>query len=123
MALNLVQYDASDSEGDEEESGTCAVIVAPKQNLAVIGEISELPKPSQRELELAELAKKEKANLIRVAARKKDGKVLIAVPSLADVGVFRTGLFNFSGVLKCFLYLFFSLMMKMMMFPRLSVNL
>merc|ERR1712136_73438 len=50
----------------------------------------DVPKPSQKELELAELAKREKANLSKPQAlsemtKKKNGRIVIGIPSLADL--------------------------------------
>jgi hypothetical protein len=101
MALNLVDY-GSDSDSDEEMDDSSpsisAIIPPPKKTLPVAvnpyKEVNEddadIPMPSQKELELAELAKREKANIAKLnplsqLAQKKNGKIVIGIPSLADV--------------------------------------
>jgi len=99
MALNLVDY-GSDSDSDEEmdeSSSSVSVIIPPKKTQLITNpykEVNEddadIPMPSQKELELAELAKREKANIAKLnplsqLAQKKNGKVVIGIPSLADV--------------------------------------
>lgn len=50
----------------------------------------DIPKPSEKELKLAELARREKANLkkselLANISQRKNGKIVIGIPSLADV--------------------------------------
>ena len=102
MALNLVAYGASDDESDDamdETPGSAAVvinkpIVSSRQQSLALGATSEagdIPKPSKKELELAELAKKEKANLfsrstdLSHVTQKKGGRIVIGIPSLTEV--------------------------------------
>lgn len=99
MALSgLVAYDSSDNEcGSEEDvpKETKAIILPKKTTTKGSGgvcddEDGELPKPSEKERELAEIARKEKENLVKKSglqkmALKKNGKILIGIPSLADV--------------------------------------
>lgn len=98
MALNLVAYDSSDSESSSEQEDvkqdTKAIITlrTSANNIAIVNDedVTDLPKPSEKERELAEIAKKEKANLANVdrlqkLALKKNGKVIIGIPSLAEV--------------------------------------
>lgn len=93
MALNLVSYDASDNESDVEEMDeTCeeTKVAETSGKFTDPTEDSNVPKPSQKELELAELAKREKANLSKPKAlsqmtMKKNGRVVIGIPSLTDL--------------------------------------
>ncbi|KAI9562895.1 hypothetical protein GHT06_010351 [Daphnia sinensis] len=89
MASNLVSYDESESESDEEMDPSPAII---KQNLLTVSvrEDNELPKPSEKELKLAELASREKSNirkcdLLTSISHKRNGKILIGIPSLIDL--------------------------------------
>lgn len=93
MAFNLVSYDASGSDTEEEDMDQTSVVVL-KHTINVEGILNEetgnIPKPSDTELKLAEIALKEKNNLkkIDLLGRKghnKKGKVMIGIPSLADV--------------------------------------
>lgn len=101
MALNLVDY-GSDSDSDEEmdeSSQSVSVIIPPPKKVQpqipykeVDEDDADIPKPSEKELKLAELARKEKANLAKLnplsqLAQKKNGKVVIGIPSLADVSM------------------------------------
>jgi len=90
MALNLVSYDASDDESDAEESFEETQPTKTSDKFCDPTEDFDVPKPSQKELELAELAKREKANLSKPQAlsemtKKKNGRIVIGIPSLADV--------------------------------------
>lgn len=99
MASNLVAYDESDSESDEEMDQSPVIT---KQNLLTesIREDNEIPKPSEKELKLAELASREKTNLrkcdlLTSISHKKNGKIMIGIPSLVDVTFnFCNNLFN-----------------------------
>lgn len=89
MASNLVAYDKSDSESDEEMDQSPVIT---KQNLLTesIREDNEIPKPSEKELKLAELASREKTNLrkcdlLTSISHKKNGKIMIGIPSLVDL--------------------------------------
>lgn len=85
MALNLVAYDASDNESESEE---IAETIVTKSVIKNPDEDSEIPKPSEKEKELAELARREKANLSKTLSQmreKRNGKVIIGIPSLTDV--------------------------------------
>lgn len=87
MASNLVAYDESDS--DEEMDQSAAIT---EQNILTgnIHEDNNLPKPSVKELKLAELAGREKTNLkkpelLTSISHRKNGKIMIGIPSLVDV--------------------------------------
>merc|ERR1712071_523712 len=86
MALNLVSYDASDNESDMEEMAE----PSNADRFSQPSEESDIPKPSEKELKLAELAKREKANLFKSEAlmhmsKKKNGRIVIGIPSMADL--------------------------------------
>lgn len=91
MALNLVSYDASGSDTDDEEMDqTPAVVVCKPQVNVICEDTSDIPKPSEAELKLVEIALREKANLKKTEllgniSLKKNGKVMIGIPSLAEV--------------------------------------
>ncbi len=105
MALNLVAYDSSDndSHGEEEEEqqdNSSQVIVLPKPSQQPetpsrqAEDVGDIPRPSEKELELAEQVRIEKENLATLAkqeqlarlTRKKNGRVVIGIPSIAEVG-------------------------------------
>lgn len=94
MALNLVAYESSDESETEQPTPVASAISQTSKStvqLKVAQEDNEhIPKPSQKELELAEVAKREKANLSKNGklgslSQKRNGKVIIGIPSLADV--------------------------------------
>ena len=95
MALNLVNYDASGSDTEEEmDVDQTPSVIINKSHAINVGNIREdtndIPKPSEAELKLAELARKEKERLknsepLVAMSKRKDGRVLIGIPSLADV--------------------------------------
>ena len=95
MALNLVAYDESGSESDEEMDESPVATASVSKPISVVREIvgdedSDIPKPSEKELRLAEIARREKANLRKTEllgniSQKKNGKIMIGIPSLADV--------------------------------------
>ncbi|XP_057367326.1 proline-rich protein PRCC-like [Daphnia carinata] len=89
MASNLVAYDESDSESDDGMNQSTAIT---KQNLLTesLREDNELPKPSEKELKLAELANREKTNLTKFdlltsISHRINGKIMIGIPSLVDL--------------------------------------
>ncbi len=95
MALNLVAYDESGSESDEEmDQSPTASVSKPYSDIGATREdTSDIPKPSEKELKLAEIARREKANLKKTEllgniSQKKNGKIMIGIPSLADVCLF-----------------------------------
>ena len=99
MALNLVDYGSgSDLDEEMDESSPSISVIIPKKTQPIANpypkEVNEddadIPMPSQKELELAEIARREKANIAKLnplsqLAQKKNGKVVIGIPSLADV--------------------------------------
>jgi hypothetical protein len=92
MALNLVAYDESCSESEEEMDQSSAIVLSKSNNDNgnIREDLGDIPKPSEKELKLAELASREKANLkksqlLANLSQRKNGKILIGIPSLADV--------------------------------------
>lgn len=92
MALNLVAYDESGSESDEEMDQLPAIAFSKYKNEdgSIREDLGDIPKPSEKELKLAELASREKANLkkselLSNISQRKNGKILIGIPSLTDV--------------------------------------
>ena len=95
MALNLVAYDSSDNDSENEdvtETSQSKVEIVKNvatKNVTVEEDVGDVPAPSAKELELAEMVKKEKANITRVgllSTQKKNGRVMIGIPSLSEVG-------------------------------------
>jgi len=93
MALNLVSYDASDDESEVEameEVYEETKVAKFNDRFTDPTEEFNIPKRSQKELELVELANKEKANLPKLQGlsqmtKKMNGKIVIGIPSLADL--------------------------------------
>lgn len=104
MALNLVDYGASDDDSDQEMDetpGAQAAVIFPPKSVVVVNKLVpstsrinnedvDIPKPSEKELKLAELARREKANLSKSdllshVSQKKGGKIVIGIPSLTEV--------------------------------------
>ncbi len=103
MALNLVDYGASDDDSDQEmdeTTGAQAAVIFPPKSVVVNklvpstsrinNEDVDIPKPSEKEHKLAELARREKANLSKSdllshVSQKKGGKIVIGIPSLTEV--------------------------------------
>ncbi|EFX88083.1 hypothetical protein DAPPUDRAFT_305525 [Daphnia pulex] len=92
MALNLVAYDESGSESDEEMDQSPSIVFSKYKNEhgSTREDLDDIPKPSEKELKLAELASREKANLkkselLSNISQRKNGKIVIGIPSLADL--------------------------------------
>lgn len=94
MALNLVAYEQSDSDSDEGMDQSPAIVFS-KSNIKhenIREDLADIPKPSEKELKLAELASREKANLKKSellgnVSQRKNGKIVIGIPLLADVSL------------------------------------